>query len=99
MQCAKKFPDVCVSALSLEIACHMKYPCVCVCVHVHVCEWKGGGVQGEREKDTNVCLDYVPPPSVVSAFPDSKREKWVCVCDHIPSSLSITSPSSHPPTR
>ena len=53
----KEFPDVCVSVLSLEV--------VCMCMYIYtVCERKGEGVQGERNKDTrlSVCLCYVPPP-------------------------------------
>ena len=41
-----------------------------MCMYIYtVCERKGEGVQGERNKDTrlSVCLCYVPPP-VVSPF-------------------------------
>ena len=51
---------------------------LCVCMHVYV---SGRGKSAMREKKRYECMSMLcaPPPSVVSAFPERKRERSVCV--------------------
>ena len=51
--CKKNSWCVCFSFIFGDCISHEISVCVC-CVHVRVCEVKGGGVQGEREKDIRV---------------------------------------------